>query len=820
MVQEKKDSSEKQLESTERASTKADGTLSANVTLDLRKNAEEVKAYRAQQHKSGESGVSVKHKLMPAKELLGDLAHSPQTKEKEQKANAENAYQAAGYGNPEIPIGKAKEESSDTAEYGTYRIAYESEKQPGTESPLLKVNMSTTPELVHSGDAVSEGKIERLEDSIEAKKLAQLERGIQEMLLCAAQRFGEEDVANLKIGKGDVGMAISALLLGPDFCNAIGNDEARKLGKRLIVFGVAPLLGMSQEAQKQFTENAVGTMHEGSSNFLVGTAIGALLERCHPAILGTLTIGAGGAFLNDQLNSTEHQARNEEISHISAQVDQANNTDLLRYSERTKTLIGPEIFHGVFALATGGAGLPEGKALRNAGEEQLENELTKVDLKKLTESFQELGQNALDSLAETLGAKPQWAHVDGVPDVFGKVGKEELDRGVLMMKGEARSSWNAPLDQLDSELRGLSKSSLNDFCEGLKNAQTKLLELNKESVLEKSQVNALLKLEDKFQTNYRKLQEEYLVLKRQVSAFEEKDPETLTASEESLSEQCYKLEDALYEMTKERLEKMYKWEPRATTQRDLSVSVNGGIGAQRRINNTISSIFAENLSKNPTVAKIFKERNIPMERAKDWIGIPIQGSPLPAADHGGCDYLLVNKSSGEMYCFDITERVSGLNKGKIVDSRLTNSTLAINKDTPTERVQWVIGTRENTFFNMVTDIKSQLARDPANRKLTESSLYEKAEAMVTEMEKAQVAEIIARAIAVPSKLSLYDVRLPSNLPNIPVSRKLFELELFRSDLEKIGFTEWAGSLANGRHHLKIEFRKNESNRGLTLPFYD
>lgn len=819
MTKEKQDHSDQQKELRKSPSEKTVGELSTAAANGLAKSAEEVKLHRAQQHKSGESGVSLKHKLTPAKELLGDLAHSPQTKETKLTADTARAYSEAGFGNADLPIGKAKEETAESAPFGKYKLPYEAERQSGTDAPLLKINLSTMPVLSEQAESSAESKTKITIDSSGARKLAQLEKGTQEILNCASQRFGEDQIASLKIKKDDVGMATSALLLGPDLCNMIGEEEARKIGKRLIVFGVAPMLGMSQEAQKQFTEHTKETIHEGSSNFLIGTALGAVLERCHPAILGTLTVGAIGAITVDQLNSPEHKIRNKEIADISAQVDQSSNADLIRFSERTKVLIGPEIYHGAFALATGGAGLPEGKAIRKAGEEQIGNGLSKIDAKKLIERAKSLGQEAIDSLSSVLGPKPRWALAGGPAEGFGGLAKEELDRGILMMKGEAKSAWQGPLDKLDAGLKDLSTGSLDDICGGLKRIQNDLLNLKKESVLDKSQVEKLTKLENAFQSNFKSLRDEYLALKKQVAAFEHKDPDLLTAAEELLSERFYKLEDALYEITKERLEKMYRWNPHLALPQEGAFSKMGGMGTQARVSNNIENILSANLSKNPVVAKIFAEKGIPIERAKDWIGIPIDGTPLPAADHAGCDFLLVNKSSGEMYCFDITQKASGMNKGRIMDSPLTNPTLG-HKDVPSERRNWVIGTMEDTYFNLSRDLERKLASDPANQNKTPRVIQQMAEEMATNIEKSQLSEIIARTLAEPSQLNLFNTRLPSNLPDIPLSRMIFEIELFRADLKKIGFTEWSGALARTRDHLRAQFLKNEKNRGLKLPFYD
>jgi hypothetical protein len=87
-----------------------------------------------------------------------------------------------------------------------------------------------------------------------------------------------------------------------------------------------------------------------------------------------------------------------------------------------------------------------------------------------------------------------------------------------------------------------------------------------------------------------------------------------------------------------------------------------------------------------------------------------------------------------------------------------------------------------------------------------------AEIRIKEKEKEQLAEIIAKTLAQPSRLDFLDTPLPSATQYAPASRQAFELWRFRTRLEEIGYTKWAQSTKGSIDYIKSQ------NRG--LPPYD
>ncbi len=164
-----------------------------------------------------------------------------------------------------------------------------------------------------------------------------------------------------------------------------------------------------------------------------------------------------------------------------------------------------------------------------------------------------------------------------------------------------------------------------------------------------------------------------------------------------------------------------------------------------------------------------------------------------AADHGGCDYLLVNRTTGEMYPIDVTENCKFVRHGRVVDSKLMNSSLVSEK--PADRQQLVIAVPEDVEIENATDAEwaklSSKVKDP---------MFEET------VRNRQVAEIIGHMISRPSRLNILDAQLPASEPGIHPSRQAYELWKFSTDLSRLGYPKWADSLEKAIKYLKSQDR--------------
>jgi hypothetical protein len=318
-------------------------------------------------------------------------------------------------------------------------------------------------------------------------------------------------------------------------------------------------------------------------------------------------------------------------------------------------------------------------------------------------------------------------------------------------------------------------------------------------VTSRDQANALAILEDKFIDHMKTVRNEVTALRPQAEAIQAK-PEA-SAGEEKLVEKYYAAEDTLYQVVTDRLKTLYGFDKHVGSGTDTGIYFSSGMGTQREIANQISKLFKSGLDKDPVIQSVLKANGVSPERAKDWVGIPMTGAS--GADHAGCDYLLANKNTGEMYTFDITERASNMRTGSLVESRLTNHELIFpNKDIPNERKHLVIGVadeieKRNALYKFVNDAKMSVPE---------------VERLLEQKEREQLAEIIAKTISQPSKLNILDTPLPSAITDAPASRQVYELWRFRTSLEKIGYSDWARSINKSIGYIKSH------NPG--LPFYD
>jgi hypothetical protein len=225
------------------------------------------------------------------------------------------------------------------------------------------------------------------------------------------------------------------------------------------------------------------------------------------------------------------------------------------------------------------------------------------------------------------------------------------------------------------------------------------------------------------------------------------------------------------------------------------------MGTQRQVSNEISDLFGAGLDKNPVIEGVLKTNGLPAERAKDWVGIPMPGAS--GADHAGCDYLLANKNTGEMYTLDITEQAIRMKARNILESKLTNPELGFrDKHVPAERKHLVIG------------VVDDLTRDNIIYRLTKAGELSDNDAMkmADSLERKQLAGIIAHTISQPSKLNILDTPLPSAHSEIPASRQAYELWRFKTGLEKIGYSDWARSISASMRYIK--------SRNPELSFYE
>ncbi len=757
----------------------------SEATVGFKDLSEQVKQQRKHQRESGKSGITGagdKHgKFVSAAELFSKGADS--------QVHSDNKHS-------NIKIERQKEVSPQA-------LAKQQSSERGT---LPQVSLNVKAELInHDGHKSGDMKTGQIEDAAQknskAERLAKIDTATNTLIDGAEKRFGKENIAALKIAKGDMGTATSALLLGPDLCKFIGADNARLVGKQLIVFGIAPMFGAADEAHKQVTKNTAQTVHEGSSNFLAGTAIGAILEKAHPAILASALVGGITLLTNDQLNSPEHRERNAKLAYMNDKLKNCSNEELLNFADKSKSILGPDCYKAAFTLATGGVGLPEGSTLGTAIREETEACLKQINFSSVAKSLKTLGDECWDALAVLAnGGGQRKLAFAGIPNdgFLAMSAKEGAESKILKTTGGAARGRvpEISFSKLAGDVDNLAKTPVLENLEGLSQMNKELLDMRKNlQVKNFEQAEALARVEKKFEKQLGDLRNEVEKLRSEAKNIELKPDAHRATEEEKLLEKYYAAEDTLYDVVKEKLVKQYGWDGRSSGGLDRSIETRSGSGTQREVSNSLKSLFDKGLDKNPHFQAALKANGVSPERAKDWIALPMPGEN--AADMAGCDVLLVNKSTGEMYPIDVTEKTLGLRNGKLVDSRVSNSSLEFpDKNVPIERKHLVIG------------VADDVTRDNLNSRLRAAnpSLTRLEAAKILDLQREnELAEIIGKTISTKSKLNILETPLPSSDTHHDPTVMAYELWRFGKELEKLGYDNWKRVIDSSIRSLRTKF---------------
>ena len=258
--------------------------------------------------------------------------------------------------------------------------------------------------------AITPDKLEKLKDpeinQDKAKqKIAAIEKATG-MLVEEIKRLHRiENTSKFKIGRDDLGYALGVYLLSPNLASALGESGTRRFGQNMLVFGIAPAFGLTQEAQLQVTKHANEAIAEGSGSFLAGSAIGMILEG-HPAIASITTAVLGVAFIGDQLFTPKNQARNAEVLQFMDRSGKANGIELFDMCNRSRELLGPESYHLTLDFATGGLGVVNGRSAGKALEIDRKMAAFTDKAKEMVTRLASLSKETLYALLSMCGQSP------------------------------------------------------------------------------------------------------------------------------------------------------------------------------------------------------------------------------------------------------------------------------------------------------------------------------------------------------------------------------------------------------------------------------
>lgn len=256
--------------------------------------------------------------------------------------------------------------------------------------------------------ALTPDLLEKLKDSPANKsegKIASIEKATGLLLDEIRRLHGRENTNKLHIRGDDLGYALGAYLLSPHLASALGEQETRRFGQNMLVFGIAPAFGLTQEAQYQITKHASEVIAEGSGSFLGGSAIGMILEG-HPAVASITTAILGAAFFGDQLFTPKNQARNAEVLQLLNKSGKANSSELFDMCNRSRELLGPESYHLTLDFVTGGLGVANGRSVGKTLEIDKRMSAVAEKAKELATQLSKLPEEILSGLLSLCGHNP------------------------------------------------------------------------------------------------------------------------------------------------------------------------------------------------------------------------------------------------------------------------------------------------------------------------------------------------------------------------------------------------------------------------------
>lgn len=262
------------------------------------------------------------------------------------------------------------------------------------------------------------------------------------------------DAAEIKpiadnIAKDDVGSALALYVLGPDTFRKLGAQDSKSFGDKFLVFGLAPMFGACEKASDEWENNKAGLGVKGSTNFYLGTVIGALLERAHP-IVGLGALGVGGTLaVNDLALTPEAQERNGKLVNLAQAMNTVSPEQLIQYAQHTKRVLGPPVFEALFDTATGGVGIPTGNVAKAEIKEKIAEGVISIPDKKAigeitlsaVQSLDKMGEKTCQAICGMFGWKKgdEWALAGGGKMPVGEAEPGAFERFYNMMIGKGRS---------------------------------------------------------------------------------------------------------------------------------------------------------------------------------------------------------------------------------------------------------------------------------------------------------------------------------------------------------------------------------------------
>jgi len=228
-------------------------------------------------------------------------------------------------------------------------------------------------------------------------------------------------------------------------------------------------------------------------------------------------------------------------------------------------------------------------------------------------------------------------------------------------------------------------------------------------------------------------------------------------------------------------------QPRAATNFDNAFSNHEGLQVQERVSNSISKVLdSTNAYPGSSAVRNAMEESLTGPRLLDWRGVASR--PNSNTDRVGADYIIANKSTGEIYPIDVTIQGINLKAASLVESLGGHNGLRWGKYVPKERSEWVICAVDETVFG------NRFGGDLA---------------VLQNQEQLQLTRILGKILSKESPLNVLDSQLPISSASQHPTLTLTELLRFSRILEEKNMAEWSGSVLKSAESILMQMKGSD-----------
>ena len=199
---------------------------------------------------------------------------------------------------------------------------------------------------------------------------------------------------SIKIGRDEIGSAMTLAVLGPDIYKSIHDQNA--VGQRIATIAGGTMKGTFDAAKEEWTQNPAKAISDGALNMVTaaGLAVGAEALPVLSTIMGATLLGTTGAALVNRY--PELAQKSHDLSKIWNQAGLVDGNTALAQANEVGGLVGKDTYQLGYTALTAAAGARGGWQLRPEVPGTIEPAIAKF----AGQAAAQLGQAVMDALKD------------------------------------------------------------------------------------------------------------------------------------------------------------------------------------------------------------------------------------------------------------------------------------------------------------------------------------------------------------------------------------------------------------------------------------